>query len=295
MRMEPARQMRARGAFASVPRGEETIGPLIEALRHHIARIERTEGRLDAPRTRGVPWVMGVDDLDRHLPASGLARGGLHDVSPALYGDMPAAMGFALALSLRRMADTSERRPLLWCRLAKEEREHGRLYGHGLERLGLSRRRFVTVTFRKPVALLWTMEEALKSGALAVVMGDADGVHADLTATRRLQLAAHAGKSAGLLVFRRDEALATASHTRWRVASASSRSPPHDGLAPGAPHWNVELTRARGGRPGAWQLEWHYAAHRFSVVPGFRGGAIHPWADKTGQVAAAQGSALRAG
>ena len=69
-----------------------------------------------------MPWVMGVDDLDRHLPTSGLARGGLHDVSPALYGDMPAAMGFALALSLRRMADTAERRPLLWCRLAKEER-----------------------------------------------------------------------------------------------------------------------------------------------------------------------------
>ena len=73
------------------------------------------------------------------------------------------------------------------------------------------------------------------------------------------------------------------------------RMRPDDGLAPGAPHWNVELTRARGGRPGAWTLEWHHAAHRFSLVPGFRGGTIHPWTDKTGQTAAAQGSALRAG
>ena len=61
---------------------------------------------------------MGLPELDRHLPAQGLARGGLHDVSPRAHGDQPAAMGFALALALRRLADAQERRPLLWCRLA---------------------------------------------------------------------------------------------------------------------------------------------------------------------------------
>ena len=295
MRMEPARQMRAGGVCAFVPGQDQEIGPLVAALRAHVARIERAEGRVEAPKTRGVPWAVGAAEVDRHLPAAGLARAGLHDVAPAAYGDTPAAMGFVLALGLRRLADPSERRPLLWCRLAKEEREHGRLYGHGLERLGLTRRRFITVTLKKPVALLWTMEEALKSGALAVVIGDADAAHAGLTATRRLQLAAHAGKAAGLLVFARDEASATASHTRWRVASTPSRSPPHDGLAPSAPNWGVELTRARGGRPGAWQLEWHHAAHRFSVVCGFRGGAVHPWTDQAGPDAAIEGPALRAG
>ena len=295
MRMEPAREMRAGGVFASMPGQESEIGPLIQALRRHIARIEEAHAQFGKPKARGQPWLTGVAELDSHLPAQGLLRAGLHDVSPVAYGDMPAAMGFALALALRRMADTSERRPLLWCRLAGTAREYGRLHGHGLERLGLSRRRFITVTLKKPLALLWTMEEALKSGALAMVMGDAGAAHADLTVTRRLQLAAHAGKSAGMLVFARDEASATASHTRWRVASAASRSPPHDAQAPGPPAWHVELTRARGGRPGAWTLEWHHAAHRFSLVPGFRGGTIHPWTDKTGQTAAAQGSALRAG
>ena len=295
MRMEPARQMRAGGIFASVPRGEGEIGPLVEALRRHIARVEQAEVRLDAPKTRGGPWTCGIAEVDRHLSASGLARGGLHDVSPAAYGDMPAAMGFALGLALRRLADPAERRPLLWCRLTTAEREYGRLYGHGLERLGLSRHRFVTVTLAKPAALLWTMEEALKSGALALVAGEVSAAHADLTTTRRLQLAAHAGKSAGLLVFTGQEAAATASHTRWRVASSPSRSPPHDALAPGPPAWTVELTRARGGRPGAWILEWHHAAHRFSLVSGFRGGAVHPWADQAGSQRAAEGPALRAG
>ena len=69
MRMEPARQMRAGGFCASEPRELGDIDQLIAALRAHIARIERAEGRLDAPKTRGLPWVSGVEDLDRHLPA----------------------------------------------------------------------------------------------------------------------------------------------------------------------------------------------------------------------------------
>ena len=239
--------------------------------------------------------MTGLPDLDRHLPEQGLLRNGLHDVSPRAYGDAPAAMGFALALALRRLADTQERRPLLWCRLEREEREHGRLYGHGLERLGLPRPRFVTLTLKKPQALLWTMEEALKSGALAMVIGDADAAHAGLTVTRRLSLAAQAGKSAGILTFARADVPATASHTRWTAASAASRSPPHDALAPGIPAWSIELTRARGGRPGAWILEWHHALHRFSLVSGFSRGAIHPGTDQDRQEAAAQEPALRAG
>lgn len=295
MRMEPARQRRAEGVCASRSGREAGFGPLLAALRAHVARIEQAEGRIAAPGARGMPWTLGSEEPDRHLPETGLAQVGLHDVSPAACGDMPAALGFALALALRRLVDPAERRPLLWCRLTAEEREHGRLYGHGLERLGLSRQRFVTVTLAKPAALLWTMEEALKSGALAAVIGEAPTAHAGLTATRRLQLAGLAGKAAGLLVFTQGEAAATASHTRWRVASAASRSPPHDARAPGTPAWAVELTRVRGGRPGAWILEWHHAAHRFSVVSRLRGGTLHPWADETGTQHTTEEPALRAG
>lgn len=294
MRMEPALARRVEG-FAVSTRERNDAASLLAALRQHIGRLEQAAPRLDRHDRRGEPWAMGVPEIDRHLPDAGLARAGLHDVSPAAYGDMPAAMGFTLALALRRLAEPRERRPLLWCRLAGQEREYGRLYGHGLERLGLPRARFVTVTLKKPVALLWTMEEALKSGALAVVIGDADGAHAGLTATRRLLLAAAAGKSAGLLVFARPDAAATASHTRWQAGAAQSRSPPQDRAAPGLPAWTIELTRARGGRPGSWIVEWHHAPHRFAVVPGLRGGALHPWADETAPHRAAEGSRLRAG
>lgn len=299
MRMGPAFTAREEGGFVPASGAfsqRADAAPLVAALRAHITRLEQAQARFDAARShRAAPWRMGEDELDRHLPAQGLMRNGLHDVSPRDYGDVPAAMGFTLALALRRMADPQERRPLLWCRLEREQREYGRLYGHGLERLGLSRQRFVTITLKKPAALMWTMEEALKSGALAVVIGDADAAHADLTVTRRLSLAAAAGKSAALLTFAKADASATASHTRWVAGAAASRSPPHDLSAPGLASWSVELTRARGGRPGAWILEWHHALHRFSVVSGFSGRALHPGEDQAGETGSAARHALRTG
>jgi protein ImuA len=301
MRWKPALQG-ARGretcTAAITPfRPSEDLPALLDTLRAHIARLEKSGSQFEAHKAGAAPWLTGLAALDRHLPVQGLQRAGLHDVSPLASGDQPATMGFALALALRRLADPQERRPLLWCRLAAQEREHGRLYGHGLERLGLSRQRFVMVSLRKSASLLWTMEEALKSGAVAAVLGDADTVQADLTVTRRLSLAAAAGKSAAILIFTRAgaSAAATASHTRWVAAAATSCSPPDDALAVGPPCWHIELIRARGGRPGAWSLEWHHAQSRFSLVSGLSGGALHPGADQGGPQAAAQGPALRTG
>lgn len=298
MRMGPAQHAAgAKETCAAVSpfRRGENIAPLMESLRAHIARLEQAQGQFERRKGKISPWVMGVPELDRHLPAQGLLRAGLHDVSPRAHGDQPAAMGFALALALRRLSDGQERRPLLWCRLSVHEREHGRLYGHGLARLGLPRERFVTITLRKSASLLWTMEEALKSGALAAVIGDAEAAHADLTVTRRLSLAATAGKSAAILTFTRPEPASTVSHTRWTAGSVPSSSPPHDGQAVGPPCWGVALTRVRGGRPGAWILEWHHAQSRFSLVPRFSRRAFHPLTDQDGPEAAGQGPALRTG
>ena len=295
MRTEPASVARAEAFAVSGSRRKEDIPRLMEALRRHIERIEGGQPQLASRHQRSEAWRVGLSEIDAHLAPAGLSPRGLHDIAPQAYGDMPAAMGFAVALALRRLADRAERRPLLWCRLAREEREYGRLYGHGLESLGLGRERFVTVTLKHPVALMWTMEEALKSAALALVIADADPRAAGLTATRRLALAAEAGKAAGLLVFCRPHADATASLTRWTVASSPSRAPPDDGQSPGVPSWTIELTRARGGRPGRWTVEWQHAPHRFALVSGLRDRALHPWTDESRALPPAAGPAFRAG
>jgi protein ImuA len=295
MRMEPMHRLVAGGFITSQSDKSDNPARVMEALRGHIARLEKALPQLDKDRSRSLPWTFGVADIDAHLAAQGLARYGLHDVSPRDYGEVPAAMRVTLALALRRLGDASERRPLLWCRLAREVREYGNLYGHGVEFMGLPRHRFVTVTLKRPVDVLWVAEEALKSGAVSVVITDADARHTSLTATRRLSLAAQAGKSSGLMVFTTPQSGATASHTRWIAAAARSQPPPYDAQAPGLVAWNLELVRARGGRPGAWVVEWQDAPHRFNLVSKLRSGEIHAGAEEAGQSIATEGRSLRTG
>jgi protein ImuA len=240
---------------------------------------------------------LGVAAVDRHLPDEGLMRHGLHDVAPDSYGDTSAAMGFVLALAIKRLTLAGERRPLLWCRLRREAQEHGALYGHGAEALGLSRQRLLTVTLPKPASMFWTLEEALKSGALAAVIGDADETKTDLTITRRLSLAAHAGKAAGLLLFTRQHTGATASMSRWLVKSVPSPKGSH-AVGVGPPAWDVSLTRIRGGKPGHWTLSWYpqeHAPHHFTLVSSLPRGTFHPYAEKNAQARGSTVTALRAG
>jgi protein ImuA len=255
---------------------------LLERLRARVARIEA--GGIETPSLtieRPAPvaaqgWGLGLAEIDRHLPQPGLAADGVHEIAPAAYGDMPAALGFAAALTVRRLAgEPADARPVLWCRLSAGAREWGRIYGHGLEALGFPRHRFLTATLSKPDAILWTIEEALKSAALAGVVADV-GTGLDLTAVRRLMLAANAGQTPGLLLFPAPPRGGTAARTRWSVAAGPSAAPPFDDKAPGRPAWNLRLVRCRGGRPGEWFVEWSHATHRFALASAVSGRTADP-------------------
>ena len=96
------------------------------------------------------------------------------------------------------------------------------------------------------------MEEALRSGAVAAVLGEIQ--EADLTARRRLQLAAEAGGAAALLLSPPESRPGPSpALTCWRIASAPSGPPPY-GVGIGAARWSVELTRCRGAVPRRWLL-----------------------------------------
>jgi protein ImuA len=260
---------------------------LLERLRARVAKIEAggIETGIEATPSlvieRPAPvaargWGLGLAEIDRHLPQPGLAADGVHEIAPAAYGDMPAALGFAAALAVRRLAaEPADARPLLWCRLSAGAREWGRIYGHGLEALGFPRHRLLTATLSKPDAILWTIEEALKSAALAGVVADV-GSGMDLTTVRRLMLAANTGQTPGLLLFPAPPRGGTAARTRWSVAAAPSAAPPFDDKAPGAPAWSLRLVRCRGGRPGEWFVEWSHATHRFALASAVSGRTADP-------------------
>ena len=61
--------------------------------------------------------------------------------------------------------------------------------------------RLILLRVPRPTDVLWAAEEALKSRGVAIVLAELpeDGAVADLTATRRLTLAARAGGGLGLL------------------------------------------------------------------------------------------------
>ncbi|MBW6401589.1 hypothetical protein KPL78_27305 [Roseomonas sp. HJA6] len=212
---------------------------LIAALRARIARMERA-GAAEALATRGEDAIPLAPAIDAALPWGGLPRAALHEV---LAGEPGAAAGFA-TLALARAGGT-----VLWIAPDPDA------WPPGLSRFGLSPAQLVLVRATRQQDALWAMEETLRcpavGAALLMVSGDLD-----LTAARRLQLAAEAGGVLGLLL-RPDEdgAAPTAALTRWRVGATASDSPSSHAL--GDPAWSLELLRCRGGRPARWQAAWH--------------------------------------
>ena len=150
---------------------------------------------------------------------------------------------------------------MAWIQYERDRQEAGMPYGPGLDPLGFNTRRLLLVKARRAVDLLWSMEEALRCPDLAVVIGE--GVAPNLTASRRLQLAAETGGTTALLIPPPGAALSTTALTCWRVTATPAAI---TALPPLHPAWNVELMRCRGGKPGQWRMEWQYEAFHFDLA-----------------------------
>lgn len=243
-------------------------------LRQRISGLEKRPVGFAAagqgPEAAGF-WTFGVPAVDAALPAGGLLRQGLHQVTAAESADWPAATGFCLGL-LRRLEAGGM---VLWCQTTRLAREYGRPYGHGLlQGFGLDPRRLIFVTAGKDKDVLWAMEEGLRCRALAGVVGELG--QADFTATRRLSLACAEGGTAGL-VLSRPETVEGSGHSQWRVSALAMDDP-----EPGSSRFCVELVRCRGGRPGHWKLEWNNATGGFDLAAPVAAGAAAPAAVPAG-------------
>lgn len=197
--------------------------------------------------------ALGVTQVDARL-GGGLARAALHEVFAATGEDASAAAGFALLLALRATRDA---RPVMWLREDRGARTGGRLYAAGLAELGADPGQFYTVHAADALGLLRAGADIVKCAGVGAVVIEPWGKapQLDLTASRRLSLAA-ARSGVMVLVLRAGaDPHPSAAATRWQVAAAPS--PALAGNAPGAPAFDVEMLRHRGGMPGfAARLEW---------------------------------------
>lgn len=207
---------------------------------------------------------LGANLLDRRLKG-GLPRAALHEVFAEKPGDTASASAFAMMLALC-LADTG--RPILWVMEEKVPRYSGRLYPPGLIALGGNPDAIVLVETRDVKDALRASADAIRSAAVAAVIlsvrGNARMI--DLTATRRLTLAASRGGVLALLLYFDAEPVASAAFSRWQIASAPSRLLAAN--APGHPAFDVSLTRHRGGvAPFAARVEWNHEERSFRDSP----------------------------
>jgi protein ImuA len=228
---------------------------------------------ITAPRSGRVSDSAGPDDwLMQGAPAAQL-----HEIYGMEAEDGPAATGFAVALALagQKQGDTTAighvAAPILWVR--QQGRGDGRLHATGLLDLGLAPDALVLAEVPDPAALLRVAADAARCPGLGTVIVETHGrvPGLDLTATRRLMLAAEASGVTVLSVRLAAQVEPSAAASRWGIAAMPSRTLPGDVFgtpAPGRPAFLVECLRRRGGPAGTrWPVEWNRETRHFVTLP----------------------------
>lgn len=148
----------------------------------------------------------------------------------------PARRSFAMWLAGQMQG------PVLWISPAWEP---GRLNPDGMMPFA-DPARFIFVRPTRAEDLLWCMEEALRSGAIPLIVGDLPGAPG-LTPVRRMHLAAEQGGTMGRaplgLLLTPGDGGAQGIETRWHMAAA------HQGEAR---RWTLTRRRSRALPPARW-------------------------------------------
>jgi protein ImuA len=206
---------------------------------------------------------LGIETLD-HVLGGGLATGLLHEIYGAAGRDAGAATGFALGLA-RRL--TGNMAPIVWLVQSPAAGEYGHPYAPGLAEMGIDPNRLLLVQVRREEELLEAALQTARTlaGGVAVLEPHGEARQLDLTAGRKLALAAEASGVSLLLLKIAAVPVASTAATRWRVSAAPSHGMPRHLMGP--PRLQVELMRNRNGRTGTWIVEWNSDESVFASAP----------------------------
>ncbi|WP_446655439.1 ImuA family protein [Blastomonas sp.] len=222
----------------------------LESLKARIAGLERACAGESSGEPAGLART-GHAGIDAAL-GGGLMRARLHEIFAFEADDAGCATGFAAALALR-LGGT-----LVWLREGEAEKRGGQLHAPGLAEIGLSPAQIILGTLPDALAVLRAAADVTRCGDVGVAVVELwrDPRAFDLTASRRLALAAEASGVTVIALRIAATPAPSAAQTRWQVAAAPSL--PMEANAPGYPAWRLELLRQRG-RPagGAWRVEWN--------------------------------------
>jgi hypothetical protein len=216
-----------------------------------LNRADVWRGGDTAPALNQTSIPTGFEALDQLLPGGGWPAGTITEILSGQEG-----IG-ALSLMLPALARLSRSdRWLAWVAPPYIP------YAPALAAGGIDLSHMLFIRPRANTDKLWAVEQALRSGTCGAVLtwlGDAD-----TTTLRRLQLAAEAGGSCGLL-FRPERTIRQASPAPLRLH-----------LEPGVDGLTVNVIKRRGGwAAGPLQLDLDHALARHSSAR-FNPGSVHP-------------------
>jgi protein ImuA len=188
--------------------------------------------------------------------------------------DVASTLAFGLARALEAADARADLRPFAMVTSPLFGNEWGRLSGWGARGLGLDASRLIVIRARREAEALWAFEEALKSGALAAVLGPLEAP--SFVATRRLDYAARAGQATAFALRVSSAQDLSAARLRWRISAEPSAPHPFDPRAPGAGRLSADLARSRTGQTGRYLLEQDHATGRFRLAAGLADHGLAP-------------------
>src|SRR3569623_1699930 len=221
-----------------------TLASLRDAIRHLETQILPQQVERVALGHAGV-------DVTLH---GGLLRGALHEVFAIETRQSASATGVA-AGRVQRLAN---HRPMLWVQQDFAEAEAGALSMSGFVELGLDPCRLVLVRVLNAETALKVTADALACAALGAVVCEVWGETKafDLTASRRLMLAAQSSGVSCVMLSTSSQPVSSTAETRW-VVRAARALPGSAWSAWGEPMRDAELVRNRHGQTGRWIMEWN--------------------------------------
>ena len=246
-----------------------TSCPLSDICLRRIENLTTLKAFIDKPGLKEAPirTPLGYDEIDLCMKG-GLRHGVLHEVFSAI-GHETAATGFVAGLATRVAAD----KHALWIRQDFSAHEFGELSPTGLLELGLDPARMLLLSVGNSNDGLRATNDALSCAALGAVVIEIPGSPKalDLTASRRLTLAATQKTVTAFLLRFNAQPDASTAETRWLVRAAASQTQNEDW---GRPAFEVDLVRNRHGKTGHWFMEWNCDGRIFQNATADHGAVV---------------------
>ncbi|WP_143708749.1 ImuA family protein [[Flexibacter] sp. ATCC 35208] len=212
-----------------------------------IASLRQDILRLQGFKPNNMDDEVGLGKIEQAFPNRIFPRGAIHEFVSETKVEYAATFGFVSGL-LSRLVSGSK--PCLWICQSRV------FFPLSISRFNLAPTQIIFINAPRPQDALWAFEEGLKCNGLSAIVAEIPRI--SFSESRRLQLAVEKSKVTGLLLRSTKYQNTTTSVARWHIKPLPSLS--DDGLpGVGYPQWNVELSKVKNGRPGAWLVAWRPA------------------------------------